>query len=314
MIVDCFERIHTSLTFEVSIIKFSVQTENVHECELICLHVKHFTCRLFSFRYVYNSVRSVRRILLKVQIDDRMTWNVIPKYVCVCYVHSRGTPVIEKLSDNCYLTDYPVIEIDPVKHFVRDPDCDIYNRGSYGRGCELDKPSFGWPTVPGQDQTPTVLTTYRPQYDVPFPSLYGSKYGPPQSPPLQFFPTTVPPPESPQYFPVGPSSIPSPSPPPLPVLYPVTPTVFRTSTKSTGTYVPSHPPTTFFQIPGEYTPVSIRPFDRQPDVFPDSFDPYGVRPTQTPTIYGAKKKRKPNVVVRDQPRNYCSQPLTIINL
>lgn len=51
-IADCFERIRSGLTLETSIIKFSVQAENLHECELICLHVKHFTCRVFSFRYV----------------------------------------------------------------------------------------------------------------------------------------------------------------------------------------------------------------------------------------------------------------------
>ncbi|XP_015363152.1 PREDICTED: uncharacterized protein LOC107161309 isoform X1 [Diuraphis noxia] len=287
---DCFERIRSGLTLEGSIVKFSVQTENLHECELICLHVKHFTCRVFSFR--------------------------------------RGPPVIGKWSDNCYLTDYPVLDMDPVKHFVQDSGCDVYNRGSYGRGCELDKvlPQSGWPLVPGQDLTPTVLTTYRPQYGVPpplTPSLYGPKYGPPSSPPLQFFPivpsespsptpspspppplpSPSPPPQPPQYYPVGPHSSPSPPPqyfPPPSTLsppsgyYPVTPTVFNIPTRPTGTYVPSMPPTTFFQIPGEYTPVSVRPTNRLPGVpggvYNDLFNPYGQNPTQVPTVYGMAKK------------------------
>ncbi|VVC46129.1 PAN/Apple domain [Cinara cedri] len=263
---DCFERIRSGLTFEVAIVKFSVQTENLHECELICLHVKHFTCRVFSFR--------------------------------------RGAAVIGKWSDNCYLTDYPILEMDPNKHFVQDTECDIFNRGSYGRGCELDKthfPTGPWPTGPGQDLTPTVHTTYRPQYGVPpplspTPSGYGPKYGPPPSPPLQFFPvipsgSPIPPPSpspsppSSQYFPVRPIT-PTPSPPTQ--YFPVTPTTFVTSTRRTGTYVPSLPPTTFYPIQGEYTPAGVKPSNRNPDpgVFKDSFNPYGQNPTRGPILYG----------------------------
>lgn len=216
--------------------------------------------------------------------------------------------------------------MDQNKHFIEDSGCDIYNRGSYGRGCELDKvlpspgwptaqpspgwptgqplPSWptvqtnpGWPSVPGQDLTPTVLTTYRPQYGVPpplspSPSPNGPKYGPPPSPPLQFFPITPSP--SPQpYFPIGPPSTPTPP----SNYYPVTPTIFDTSTKSTGTYVPSLPPTTYFQFPGEYTPISVRPINREStpgSVFKDFFDPnrYGQNPTQVPTFYGVTKKCK----------------------
>ncbi|KAF0725765.1 Uncharacterized protein FWK35_00031101, partial [Aphis craccivora] len=296
---DCFERIRSGLTLEVSIVKFSVQTENLHECELICLHVKHFTCRVFSFR--------------------------------------RGPPVTGKWSDNCYLTDYPVLDMDPVKHFVEDSNCDVYNRGSYGRGCELDKvlPHSGWPLVPGQELTPTVLTTYRPQYGVPpplTPSLYSPKYGPPPSPPLQFFPIvpsespsptptpspSPPPSPPPQYYPVSPHSSPSPPPQYYPIgphsspslppqyfpppttlsppsgYYPVTPTIFHTTTRPTGTYVPSMPPTTFFQMPGEYTPVSARPINRESGVpggvYNDLFNLYGQNPTKVPTVYGVSKK------------------------
>jgi len=244
--------------------------------------------------------------------------------------HSRGPTVVGKWSDNCYLTDYPVLDMDPVKHFVEDSGCDVYNRGSYGRGCELDKvlPQSGWPLVPGQDITPTVLTTYRPQYGVPpplTPSLYGPKYGPPSSPPLQFFPIlpsespsptpspspppSLPPPSAtplpPQYYPVDPHSSPSPPPRYFPPpstqspptgYYPVTPNVFNIPTRPTGTYVPSMPPTTFYHIPGEYTPVSVRPSNRLPGVpggvYNDFFNLYGQKSPQVPTVYGMAKKRK----------------------
>jgi len=199
--------------------------------------------------------------------------------------------------------------MDPVKHFIEDSNCDVYNRGSYGRGCELDKvlPHSGWPLVPGQELTPTVLTTYRPQYGVPpplTPSLYSPKYGPPPSPPLQFFPIVpsespspsptpsppLPPSLPPQYFP-PPTTLSPPS-----GYYPVTPTIFHTTTRPTGTYVPSMPPTTFFQMPGEYTPVSVRPINRESGVpggvYNDLFNLYGQNPTQVPTVYGVSKKCK----------------------
>lgn len=189
--------------------------------------------------------------------------------------------------------------MDPTKHFVTDLDCDIYNRGSYGRGCELDKvlPSSRWPIIPDKELTPTVLTTYRPEYGVPpslasGPSLYGPRYGPPSTHPLQFFPTEEPPlVPPPQYSPVGPPSTPFPP----SMSYPVTPPFFDTSTKRTGTYVPSAPPTTFIHIPGEYTPVSAKPLNRDsgPDgVFKDLFDPYGLNPTNVPTLYGTGNQCK----------------------
>lgn len=207
--------------------------------------------------------------------------------------------IIGKWSDNCYLTDYPVIEMDPNKHFVKDLDCDIYNRGSYGRGCELDKvlPSLEWPTIPRKDLTPTVHTTYRPDYGVPpplapSPSFYGPRYGPPSTYPLQFFPTEEPSvSQLPQYIPVR---FPSTLSPPI-NSYPVTPTSFDTSTRPTGTYVPSLPPTTFFHIPEEYTPVLVKPLNRdsvQEGLFKDLFDPYGLNPTTGPSLYGTGKKCK----------------------
>lgn len=207
--------------------------------------------------------------------------------------------------------------MDPTKHLVPDLGCDIYNRGSFGRGCELDKalPPSGWPPASvgygGGQLTPTVVTTYRPQYGVPPPpeslTPYGPRYGPPPPPPVQLFPTTIsPPPE--QLFPTTISSPPvqlfptTISPPPSsstdfpPKNFPTAgpPTLpYAPPTRPTGTYAPSLPPTTFFQYPGgEYTPVSVRP--SQGGVFKDLFDPpEGQTPAQRPTVfYGLGKNRK----------------------
>lgn len=278
---------------------------------------------------------------------------------------SQGSSIIGKRADNCFLTDYPVNDMDPTKHFIEDSGVDVYNRGSFGRGCELDKgpPPAGLPPVPGQDLRPTVVTTYRPPNGgapPTTPSLYGPNYG---TPPLQFYPTVAPQsPIPPQYYPVSPTPTPlvpkyypvSPpstpltpkyypvGPPPTPLTpkyypvgqpptllppkyypiippstlapppkyYPVTPTVFDTSTRPTGTYVPSLPPTTFFQLPGEYNPSSVRPLNRDPVpgvVFKDLYFPYGQYPygqfpygqypTEVPTIYGTGNKGKINVIV-----------------
>jgi hypothetical protein len=53
---------------------------------------------------------------------------------------------------NCLLTDYPVPEMDPRKHFVDDGSCELYHRGSYGHGCEIDR----WPHAGNPPFTPAV--------------------------------------------------------------------------------------------------------------------------------------------------------------
>jgi hypothetical protein len=54
--------------------------------------------------------------------------------------------------------------------------------------------------------------------------------------------------------------------------------------------VPSQPPTTFFHIPGEYTPVSAKPVNRDP-IPGGGFYPYGKHPNQIPTVYGTTGKK-----------------------
>ncbi|KAL1455335.1 hypothetical protein WDU94_009438 [Cyamophila willieti] len=114
---DCFERVRSGLRLNGAMVQFSINTESLHECELICLHIRHFTCRAFSYRY--------------------------------------GSPTIGTPSDNCLLSDWPIPEMDPRKHFVEDPGVELYHRGSYGHGCELDRlpngrtPLYGGGSYPG---------------------------------------------------------------------------------------------------------------------------------------------------------------------
>lgn len=50
-VADCFERTRTGVRIDPSLVRFAVNTDTLIDCELICLHIRHFTCRAFSFRY-----------------------------------------------------------------------------------------------------------------------------------------------------------------------------------------------------------------------------------------------------------------------
>ncbi|XP_065206195.1 uncharacterized protein LOC135835727 isoform X2 [Planococcus citri] len=152
---DCFERIRTGLRLDTSMVRFAVNTDSLVDCELICLHIRHFTCRAFSYRYG------------------------VPK----------GSSEY-----NCLLTDIPVPEMDPRRHFIEDRDCEVYHRGSYGHGCEIDRwPYSGYPTssyIPTNKKDwlpevplmppvrPTIVTitttSLRPPYDQPSTPRPGS--------------------------------------------------------------------------------------------------------------------------------------------
>lgn len=49
-----------------------------------------------------------------------------------------GSPVIGGPIDNCQLTDWPYYELNPRKHFIPEPGFEIYERGSFGHGCEIN--------------------------------------------------------------------------------------------------------------------------------------------------------------------------------
>lgn len=75
---------------------------SIGECELECIKSQKFTCRAFTFR-----------------LGGSASGN-------------RGDVI-----DNCQLSDWPVRDMDKMRHLVPDQAFDIYERASYGHGCEL---------------------------------------------------------------------------------------------------------------------------------------------------------------------------------
>ncbi|KAL1132616.1 hypothetical protein AAG570_010568 [Ranatra chinensis] len=135
---ECFERVRSGLKLDDTMIKFALKASSLSECELACIRIPYFTCRAFSYRY--------------------------------------GPPVIGRDSDNCLLTDWTISEMDPRKHLVTEPECELYNRGSYGHGCEINRyhdPGGSY----GRPQPPVHKSPYHPphhhsQYDNDIRSTY----------------------------------------------------------------------------------------------------------------------------------------------
>nr|XP_018917639.1 PREDICTED: uncharacterized protein LOC109044389 [Bemisia tabaci] len=163
---DCFERLRSGLRLEGVVVKFTISTQTLSECQLVCLHIKHFTCRALSYRY--------------------------------------GSPTIGSPADNCILTDWPMTELDPTKHFVDDAGYELYHRASYGHGCELDR----WPFL--SPAFPTIPTPEGPAggYPTPRPPFGGyphhPRYPPPSGPPTGSYPPPASPPSDGGYPAAGP--------------------------------------------------------------------------------------------------------------
>lgn len=99
MIIECFFRAIDATRFFKSIVRDSLTVRSVGECEMECIKSTKFTCRAFAFRY-----------------GQRRPGGVI---------------------DNCQLSDWPVRDMDKERHLVLDAVFDIFERASYGHGCEI---------------------------------------------------------------------------------------------------------------------------------------------------------------------------------
>lgn len=82
-----------------SIVRDSLTVRSIGECEIECIKAKTFTCRSFAFRY--------------------------------------GAKVSGTIIDNCQLSDWPVRDMDKDRHLIEDKGFDIFERASYGKGCEI---------------------------------------------------------------------------------------------------------------------------------------------------------------------------------
>ncbi|XP_030380736.1 uncharacterized protein LOC115628667 [Scaptodrosophila lebanonensis] len=96
---QCFFRAIDATRFFKSIVRDSLTVRSVGECEMECIRSTKFSCRAFAFRYGQQ----------------------------------RHAGVI----DNCQLSDWPVRDMDKERHLIRDAAFDIFERASYGHGCEI---------------------------------------------------------------------------------------------------------------------------------------------------------------------------------
>ncbi|XP_053673472.1 uncharacterized protein LOC128723731 [Anopheles nili] len=96
---QCFIRVIDSARFFKSIVRDSLTVRSIGECELECIKATKFTCRAFTYSFGPNSINAV--------------------------------------IDNCQLSDWPVRDMDKDRHLVPDESFDVFERASYGQGCEI---------------------------------------------------------------------------------------------------------------------------------------------------------------------------------
>ncbi|XP_053691927.1 uncharacterized protein LOC128740411 [Sabethes cyaneus] len=96
---QCFIRAMDSSRFYKAIIRDSLTVRSVGECELECIKALKFTCRAFTYSF--------------------------------------GPHTINSVIDNCLLSDWPVRDMDRDRHLVFDEGFDVFERASYGQGCEI---------------------------------------------------------------------------------------------------------------------------------------------------------------------------------
>ncbi|XP_055917150.1 uncharacterized protein LOC129949610 isoform X2 [Eupeodes corollae] len=96
---QCFFRAIDATRFFKSIVRDSLTVRSIGECELECIKSVKFTCRAFAFRY--------------------------------------GPRGHSGVIDNCQLSDWPVRDMDKQRHLILDPSFDVFERASYGHGCEI---------------------------------------------------------------------------------------------------------------------------------------------------------------------------------
>ncbi|XP_050086227.1 uncharacterized protein LOC126571606 [Anopheles aquasalis] len=96
---QCFIRVVDSARFFKSIVRDSLTVRSIGECELECIKASKFTCRAFTYSFGPNSINAV--------------------------------------IDNCQLSDWPVRDMDKDRHLVPDESFDVFERASYGQGCEI---------------------------------------------------------------------------------------------------------------------------------------------------------------------------------
>jgi len=59
------------------------------------------------------------------------------KFTCRAFAFRYGQQRHAGVIDNCQLSDWPVRDMDKERHLILDAAFDIFERASYGHGCEI---------------------------------------------------------------------------------------------------------------------------------------------------------------------------------
>lgn len=54
-----------------------------------------------------------------------------------CFLDRYGPKKPGSIIDNCQLSDWPVRDMDKDRHLINDDTFDVFERASYGHGCEI---------------------------------------------------------------------------------------------------------------------------------------------------------------------------------
>ncbi|XP_011056009.1 PREDICTED: uncharacterized protein LOC105147010 [Acromyrmex echinatior] len=95
---ECFWRVRSGFGMPTDVVRKSLIVNDLGECQAECMTMHDFMCRSFTFKYGLEHGRS-----------DILT--------------------------NCYLSDWPSQDINPT-HMPDMDGAEVYERGSFGRGCE----------------------------------------------------------------------------------------------------------------------------------------------------------------------------------
>lgn len=130
---ECFSRIRSGFNMPIDITRKSLSVQDFGECQFACTTSQEFVCRSFVFKYT---------MINQHKVDNH-----------------------EHLSSNCFLSDWPAEEINPVNM----PDMDgaeLYERNILSHGCEM---------YPSPLSIPNTITPYGKKFS-PMDQLCYSEY------------------------------------------------------------------------------------------------------------------------------------------
>lgn len=92
---------------------------SIGDCEIECIKAKTFTCRAFAYRY---GAKVSGTIIDNCQLSD---WPV--RKFFFCFLAFAGFNNVS----------FQVRDMDKSRHMIEDKGFDLFERASYGKGCEI---------------------------------------------------------------------------------------------------------------------------------------------------------------------------------